>query len=158
MIIETLIKYCVWALELGIQRERLTLTYSRQYQQPKAPGAASFPQEQFGSCLGCPDVYWCLQGTVSTVLSGTTQGIHTACNPKWSAKIFTIHPGDVVSVTLVLSVDSDWGTEKQVESYFWIRPVVKIFICLFVSSMQIFQLEFGSIGYVICLLSFHSMA
>lgn len=55
MIIETLIKYCVWVLELGIQRERLT--YCRQYQESEAQGAASFQQEQFGTCLGCPDVY-----------------------------------------------------------------------------------------------------
>lgn len=79
MIIETLIKYCVWALELGIQRERLT--YCRQDQESDAQGAANFQQEQFGTCLGCPDVYCCMQGT-STEPSATTQGIHTACNPK----------------------------------------------------------------------------
>lgn len=97
MIIETLIKYCVWALELGIQRERPACC--RWYQESKAQGAASFQQEQFGTCLGCPEGCWYVQAQLlcrQTQPRGCTQRVIPSDQQRY---FLTILLRDVVSMT-----------------------------------------------------------
>lgn len=150
MIIETLIKCCVWAPESGIQRERLIVNRIRGQKPKVLPVFSRSNLHHVWVALMSIDV--CKELLV--VPSKTTQGIQLAIPTDQQKDLAFIPEIWYEWVNLVMNVDSDWGTEDKVKSY---QPLFRVlFLC--VQHVHFVSLNFRTLDVCTCLLSFHPVA
>ena len=152
MIIEALIKYSAWALESGIQKERLT--YCWQYQGPKAQGAASFQQVQFRPCLCCPDVYRCVKGTSRCAIKHNTGYIQFVTPANQQKDLPSILGMWYQWLNIVMN-DNSLGYRGPGEIPFLDLAIVFVFLgfffffcfgCIHFSRYTLFSLNLGVLG------------